>query len=84
MYMQREAYFSYIEIFSRGIQDGFAKNSLRQTRYVRKRRDPRKKGCKANQRLIQDGSPVEMHLPHAVGAVQPCLYFIYTKSAYLV
>ncbi|KAL7895799.1 hypothetical protein HDV64DRAFT_270903 [Trichoderma sp. TUCIM 5745] len=28
----------------------------------------------------EDGSPVEMHLPHAVGAVQPCLYFIYTKN----
>ncbi|KAL6911113.1 hypothetical protein GGI43DRAFT_37662 [Trichoderma evansii] len=28
----------------------------------------------------EDGSPVEMYLPHAVGAVQPCLYFMYTKN----
>ncbi|KAK1249078.1 hypothetical protein MKX07_002594 [Trichoderma sp. CBMAI-0711] len=28
----------------------------------------------------QDGSPVEIHLPHAVGAVQPCLFFMYTKN----
>ncbi|PTB47193.1 uncharacterized protein TrAFT101_003375 [Trichoderma asperellum] len=30
--------------------------------------------------LNEDGSPVEMHLPHAIGAVQPCLYFMYTKN----
>ncbi|KAL7904352.1 hypothetical protein GGI35DRAFT_463330 [Trichoderma velutinum] len=28
----------------------------------------------------QDGSPIEIHLPHAIGAVQPCLYFMYTKN----
>ncbi|KAL6854595.1 hypothetical protein J3F83DRAFT_754149 [Trichoderma novae-zelandiae] len=28
----------------------------------------------------QDGSPVEIHLPHAIGAVQPCLFFMYTKN----
>ncbi|KAL7926665.1 hypothetical protein ACQKWADRAFT_281029 [Trichoderma austrokoningii] len=28
----------------------------------------------------EDGSPVEMRLPHALGAIQPCLYFIYTKN----
>ncbi|PTB71184.1 hypothetical protein M440DRAFT_1406722 [Trichoderma longibrachiatum ATCC 18648] len=28
----------------------------------------------------QDGSPIEIHLPHAVGAVQPCLFFMYTKN----
>ncbi|KAH6608776.1 hypothetical protein Trco_002122 [Trichoderma cornu-damae] len=28
----------------------------------------------------KDGSPVEMHLPHAIGAIQPCLFFMYTKN----
>ncbi|PNP48189.1 hypothetical protein THARTR1_10330 [Trichoderma harzianum] len=28
----------------------------------------------------QDGSPIEIHLPHAIGAVQPCLFFMYTKN----
>ncbi|PTB67160.1 hypothetical protein BBK36DRAFT_1168655 [Trichoderma citrinoviride] len=28
----------------------------------------------------QNGSPVEIHLPHAIGAVQPCLFFMYTKN----